>query len=116
MLRGTLPMSVLDAWKRIDRRCWFICHTCLMQTNHDPMKSLFYYQGPGEDFLGRKMCRCPRCSSTNTRSFQQLKEEGSEQALFGLERIVKKHPRSLFEVKPAETPKQGPAPFGTVRG
>jgi len=43
------------------------------------------------------MFRCPRCSSANTRSFQQFKEEGSDQALLGLERIVKQHPRSQFE-------------------
>jgi hypothetical protein len=32
-----------------------------------------------------------------------LNEEGSDQALFGLERIVRQHPRSIFEVKPAKT-------------
>jgi hypothetical protein len=91
-------MGLLGALKKLDRRHWFICHNCLMQQNHDPMKALFYYEGPGEDFKGRTMFRCPRCSSTNTRSFQQLKEEGSDQALSGLERIVKQHPRSRFEV------------------
>jgi hypothetical protein len=54
--------------------------------------------------MGRMMYPCPRCSSTNTRSFQQLKEEGSEQALYGLERIARQHPRSLFEVKPLKSP------------
>jgi hypothetical protein len=90
-------MGVLSHFKKIDRKHWFICHTCLMQTNHDTMKSLFFYDGPGENFLGRPMYPCPRCSSTNTRSFQQLKEEGSDQALFGLECVVRQHPRSKFE-------------------
>jgi len=95
-------MGVLNFLKRIDRRHWFVCHACMMQSNHDPLRSLFYQNTPGEDFMGRMMYPCPRCASTNTRSFQQLKEEGSEQALFGLERIVKQHPRSMFEVKPAQ--------------
>ncbi len=92
-------MSVLNYLKRINRKNWFICHACLMQTNHDPMRSLFFQNTPGEDFLGRMMYPCPRCSSTNTWSFQQLKAEGSEQSLFGLERIVRQHPRHVFEVK-----------------
>jgi hypothetical protein len=71
-----------------------------MQSNHDPMRSLFFQDTPGEDFMGRMMYPCPRCAGTNTRSFEQLKEEGSEQALFGLERIVREHPRQKFEVKP----------------
>jgi hypothetical protein len=75
-------MSVLGQFKRINRQQWFICHTCLMHANHDPMKSLFFDDGPGEDFLGRNMHPCPRCANTNTRSFQQLKDEGSDQALF----------------------------------
>jgi hypothetical protein len=94
-------MSVLGQFKRINRRQWFICHACLMQTNHDSMKSLFFDDGPGEDFMGRTMYPCPRCASTNTRSFQQLKDEGSEQALYGLERIVKQHPREAFVLKPS---------------
>jgi hypothetical protein len=32
-------------------------------------------------------------------AFQQLKDEGSDQALFGLERIVRQHPRDTFEVQ-----------------
>jgi len=95
-------MGVLDHFKRINRQHWFICHACLMQRNHDPLRSLFFQDTPGEDFQGRMMYPCPRCSSTNTRSFQQLKEEGSEQALFGLERIVRQHPRHVFEVKPVK--------------
>jgi len=97
-------MSVLNFLKRINRRHWFVCHACMMNSNHDPVKSLFFHDTPGEDYMGRMMYPCPRCSSTNTRSFQTLKDEGSEQALFGLERIVRQHPRSTFEVKPTKTP------------
>ena len=97
-------MSILNFLKRIDRRHWFVCHACMMNSNHDPVKSLFFQDTPGEDFMGRMMYPCPRCSSTNTRSFQQLKQEGSDQALFGLERIVRQHPRSTFEVRPIKTP------------
>lgn len=95
-------MRVLNALKRINREHWFICHACLMQTNHDPMRSLFFQTSPGENFMGRMMYPCPRCASTNTRSFRQLKEEGSDQALFGLEQIVRAHPRHVFEVEPAK--------------
>jgi len=97
-------MSVLNYLKRINRQHWFICHACLMQTNHDPMRSLFFKDTPGENFMRRIMFPCPRCSSTNTRSFQQLKEEGSEQVLFGLESIVRQHPRHVFEVEPVKNP------------
>jgi hypothetical protein len=76
-----------------------------MQTNHDPVRSLFFQDTPGEDFLGRMMFPCPRCASSNTRSFQQLKEEGSDQALFGLEQVVRKHSRHIFEVKPVKSGK-----------
>ena len=96
-------MSVLNFLKRIDRRHWFICHSCLVQTNHDPLRSLFFQDTPGEDFMGRMMFPCPRCASTNTRSFQQLKDEGSNQALFGLERVARRHPRSVFEIRRAKT-------------
>ena len=97
-------MSVLNFLKRINRRHWFVCHACMMSSNHDPVKSLFFQDTPGEDFMGRMMYPCPRCTSTNTRSFQNLKDEGSEQALFGLERIVRQHPRRTFEVKPTKAP------------
>jgi len=96
-------MSVLGYLKRINRNHWFICHACLMQTNHDPLRSLFFQDTPGEDFQGRMMYPCPRCSSTNTRSFQQLKEEGSEQVLFGLKRIVRNHPLDVFKVEPVKS-------------
>ncbi len=93
-------MGLLGALRKIDRKRWFICHNCLMLSNHDTLNSLFYYAGPGQDFLGRVLYPCPRCSSTNTRSFEQLKMEGSDQALIGLERIVRQHPRSVFEIRP----------------
>jgi len=98
-------MSVLGYLKRINRKHWFICHACLMQTNHDPMRSLFFQNTPGEDLLGRMMYPCPRCSSSNTRSFQQPKDEGSDEARFGLERIVREHPRKVFKLKPAKSAK-----------
>ncbi|MBZ5564860.1 MAG: hypothetical protein LAP13_20870 [Acidobacteriia bacterium] len=101
-------MGLLGAFKKIDRRHWFICHHCLMLSNHDPLKSLFFHDGPGQDFLGRVMYPCPRCSSTNTRSFEQLKTEGSDQALIGLERIVRRHPRSVFEVRPTDKGEKPP--------
>jgi hypothetical protein len=91
-------------WGSKSRRFWFVCSNCMTTSGHDPLKSVFYFEGPGEDFLGRMMYKCPRCSSTNTRSFQDLKDEGSDAALFGLERLVKKYPRSTFEVKPQESP------------
>jgi hypothetical protein len=97
-------MGVLNLLKRINRKHWFVCHACMMHSNHDPLRSLFYQTAPGEDFMGRMMYPCPRCSSTNTRSFAQLQAEGSEQALFGLERIVRQHPREMFEVKPVKQP------------
>lgn len=97
-------MSVLNLLKIINRKHWFICHACLMNNNHDARNAIFYQNTPGEDFMGRMMFPCPRCANTNTRSFAQLKREGSEQALFGLEQIVREHPRSAFTVKPAQKP------------
>jgi hypothetical protein len=43
---------------------------------------------------------CPRCNDANTRSFQEMKDEGSESSLWGLERLARKYPRSKFIVKP----------------
>ncbi len=93
-------MAMTNLLRRINRKNWFLCNQCLMLTNHDTVKSIFYYDGQPELFMGRPMTKCPRCASTNTRSFQQIKDEGAESTIFGLERIVKKHPRSQFEVKP----------------
>ncbi len=88
-------------FKRIDRNFWYVCHNCLMHNNHDALHSIFYSKGPKVNVLGRPTMLCPRCSDANTRSFQELKEAGSESALWGLERLAKKYPRSQFEVKPA---------------
>ncbi|MGD0694910.1 MAG: hypothetical protein ABSB82_08645 [Terriglobia bacterium] len=63
------------------------------------MKSLFYYTGTPEFFMGRPLIKCPRCGSTNTRSFQDIKNEGAESAIWALERIARKYPRRQFEVK-----------------
>ncbi len=85
--------------RRIDRTKWYVCHTCLGNSNHDAERSIFYTEAQPVPVLGRLTMLCPRCNDTNTRSFQELKEEGSEAALWGLERIVRKNPRSKFEVK-----------------
>ncbi len=87
--------------RKIDRRRWFVCYNCMMTTSHDTLKSVFYTDAAPADFMGRPVMVCPRCSSTNTRSFQNLKDQQEVAALWGLERIVKKHPREQFEVKTA---------------
>ena len=93
-------MSVLGRFKKIDRKFWFICHNCLQLNNHDAVRSIFYTESPPGTENGRPTMRCPRCNDANTRSFQDLQNDGSEAALWGLERLVKKHPKSQFEVKP----------------
>jgi hypothetical protein len=94
-------MAIASLFRRIDRKFWFICNQCLMFTSHDTLKSVFYYDGPPELYLGRPMIKCPRCDSTNTRSFLQIKNEGAESTIWGLERLVKKYPRRQFEIKGA---------------
>ena len=94
-------MRILDRVFKGDRKFWFVCYTCMMQTSHDTVKSVFYSEQPPVEILGRAWQRCPRCGATNTKSFQQLKDEGSDSALWGLERIVKKYPRSQFEAQGA---------------
>ena len=81
------------------RRRWHVCNTCMMQTGHDTLKSVFYSEGPPVYVLGRPWIECPRCGGTNTKSLQALKEEGSDAALWGLERIVQKLPRREYEFK-----------------
>jgi hypothetical protein len=95
-------MAVLEHLVKRDRTHWFVCYTCMTQTGHDTLQSVFYSTEPPVLILGRPWQQCPRCSATNTKSFQELKNEGSENALFGLERIVRKYPRSRFEVKAKE--------------
>ncbi len=92
-------MNLLSMFRRIDRQRWFVCSTCMQRTDHDTLISVFYAQGAREIILGRPLMRCPRCETTNTRSFEEIKNEGSAAALWGLERIVRKYPRSRFEVK-----------------
>jgi len=96
-------MGILDSLRKLDRERWFVCYNCLMQTGHDEAKSIFYYTGPPTVEMGRTFYPCLRCGSTNTVSFQQLKDEQSEAQLWGLEQTVRKHPRSTFEVKPEST-------------
>lgn len=93
-------MSVLSIFRRIDRRFWFVCHNCLQRTNHDAMQSVFYSKNSQVMLMGRATMLCPRCNDANTRSFQELKDEGAESALWGLEQLVKKYPRRRFEVRP----------------
>lgn len=96
-------MILMGLFRRINRKYWFVCSTCMQQMNHDTVKSVFYSEDPPELVLGRPLAKCPRCGTTNTRSFQDIKNEGAESALWGLERAVKKYPRSQFQVKPAQT-------------
>ncbi len=98
-------MGLLDRFLKKDRQFWFVCYTCMMQTGHDAVKSVFHSQGPPAVILGRPLMQCPRCQGTNTKSFQELKAEGSDAALWGFEQLIKKHPRSQFEVKGPEAQK-----------
>ena len=90
-------MAFLRMFQKIDRQHWFICYKCLGDSGHDELKSVFHSRGPKVLVVGRPWQQCPRCGGTNTKSFAELKEEGRDSALWGLERIVKKHPRRLFE-------------------
>ncbi len=94
-------MSILNFLKKIDRTRWFVCHNCMMHTDHDALKSIFYSDRPKVNVAGRPTMICPRCNDANTRSFQEVKDEGSESALWGLERLARKHPRRHFVVKPS---------------
>ncbi len=96
-------MGLLSFLQKIDRKRWFVCSACLMQSGHDEFKSVFYSEEPPVVILGRPWTRCPRCGGTNTRSLKDLENEGCESALWALERLVRKYPRSRFEVVPAET-------------
>jgi len=98
-----MVMGLLSIFRKIDRKHWFVCSTCMQRTEHDTLRSVFYSERPPEIILGRQLMKCPRCGTTNTRSFDDIKNEGSEAALWGLERTVKKHPRSRFEVKTSQS-------------
>lgn len=95
-------MSVLSLFRRIDRRFWYICHNCLQRTNHDTLHSLFYSETPPVLLMGRPTMLCPRCNDPNTRSFRELRDQGAESTLWGLERLAKKYPRRRFEVRAAK--------------
>jgi hypothetical protein len=92
-------MGMLDRLLNRERLHWHVCYACLMQTNHDALNSIFYDPGPPAEVNGRLVKPCPRCESTNTISFQKLRDEGSDAQLWGLEQLVKIHPRSRFEIK-----------------
>ena len=94
-------MGLLSFFRKLDREHWFICYKCLGDSNHDELKSVFHSLAPKVLVVGRSWQQCPRCGSTNTKSFAELKEERQDSALWGLERIVKKNPRRLFEVEDA---------------
>jgi len=102
-------MGLLDRLRGIDRRYWHVCYNCMMQTGHDTVNSIFYWDGPPVMVLGRPMVACPRCGNTNTKSFQTLKDEGSEAPLWGLEQTVRQHPRRRFVVK-HQAPASGSSP------
>ena len=92
-------MEILDRLLKRDRTRWFVCYTCMTQSGHDTIQSVFYSEYPPVIILGRPWQKCPRCGTTNTKSFQDLKNEGADHSLFGLERIVRRYPRSRFEVR-----------------
>ncbi|MGO9275311.1 MAG: hypothetical protein ACLQOO_34590 [Terriglobia bacterium] len=94
----------MDRWnwlfkKRTLRRAWHICYGCMTQNGNDTERSVFYSEGPPVLVLGRPWMPCRRCGSTNTKSLQNLKDEGSDAAFWGLEQIVRKLPRREYEFK-----------------
>ncbi len=101
-------MGILSVFRRIHRPHWFVCYSCLNHNGHVAEEAIFFYDGPPEMISGRGWVRCPRCQDLNTRSFQRLKQERSGPQLWGLERIVKTHPRQRFPVKPHPAPADSP--------
>lgn len=98
-------MGFLDLFRRIDRRSWHLCYECVKTNSNAAEEAIFYYDGPREpDAEGHAIARCPRCRSSNTRSFQFLKDKREDSTLYGLERIVKANPRSRFPAKPRPEP------------
>ena len=94
----------MDRWnwlfkKKVLRRAWHICYGCMLGNGNDTEGSVFYSEGAPVLVLGRPWMPCPRCGSTNTKSLQNLKDEGSDAAFWGLERIVRKLPRNQYEFK-----------------
>lgn len=94
-------MGLFSFFRRIERNHWFVCYTCMGTSDHQETKSVFYSLAPKVLVVGREWQQCPRCGGTNTKSFAELKVDGQDSALWGLERIVKKNPRSVFEVTAA---------------
>ena len=95
-------MGLFSIFRRVNRKAFFLCYECMRQmsaeSEPDASKAIFFFDGPPVVQDGRSHYRCPRCQAINTISFKQLKESGQGAQLFGLEQIVKQHPRSLFEV------------------
>ena len=95
-------MGFLSLFRRVDRRHWHLCYECLKTSGNVAEEAIFHYAGPREPTAeGHAIARCPRCNGSNTRSFQFLKEKGEDSTLWGLERIVKLHPRRRFPGKSA---------------
>lgn len=94
-------MGLLNLFKPINRNHWFLCYECLMRTGNDTAKSIFHSTAPKVLILNRPLQKCPRCGAINTKSFQELKDERKDSTLFGLERIVRKHPKDQFEFEKA---------------
>ncbi len=92
-------MGILNIFKSIDRKQWFVCYNCMLHNDHNELISIFYSASPSVNVVGRPTMICPRCNDANIRSFQEIKDEGGEASLWGLERIVRKHPRSQFVVR-----------------
>jgi hypothetical protein len=96
-------MGIIDKLRGLDRTKWFVCYDCMGRQSERPENAIFFYDGAPHVEHGRNWWKCTRCESINTRSFQFLKENGEDTALYGLERVVKSHPREHFlvEKKPA---------------
>jgi len=92
-------MGIVNLLKRLDRTKWFVCYDCMAKHSEEPEKAIFYYEGAPHVEMGREWWKCARCDSINTRSFQFLKDNGEDAALYGLERIAKAHPRQQFVVE-----------------
>ena len=39
-------MGILDRLSKSDRKFWFVCYTCMMQTDHNTLHSVFYSEAP----------------------------------------------------------------------
>ena len=93
-------MGFWNRFRRLERAHWHVCYECLRNHGNRSEEAIFFDDGPPRaEFMGRQHYPCPRCQSLNTRSFRVLKRE-DENALWGLERIVRSHPRERFQVKP----------------